>query len=150
MNHVPVNTSVVSCVVITKSGDEGRILLLKRVKGGFWCHVAGKVKEEETASEAIRREIREELSIEAESLYSADFIEQFYDMENNCITFVTAFVAQVKPGTRIILNEEHTEYKWCSVEEAKALVSYPNQKGLYDYVWSNFLTSKPADLLKIS
>ena len=40
---IPVNTSVVSGVALSEFDGETKILMIKRVNGGFWCHVAGKI-----------------------------------------------------------------------------------------------------------
>ena len=60
---IPIRSVVVSSVLLSKIEGEFKILLMKRVKGGFWCHVAGKVELDETASQAILREIREETNV---------------------------------------------------------------------------------------
>ncbi|ETJ95142.1 mutT/nudix family protein [Vibrio parahaemolyticus EKP-008] len=38
-----------------------------------------------------------------------------------------------------MLNEEHTEYRWCSLEEAKQLTPFANQHHLYDHVWQYYV-----------
>jgi dATP pyrophosphohydrolase len=53
---IPLNTSIVSGVALSKIDGEVKILLMKRVKGGFWCHVAGSIEEDETGIDAIIRE----------------------------------------------------------------------------------------------
>ena len=74
---IPIRSVVVSAVLLSKIAGEIKLLLMKRVKGDCWCHVAGKVEENETASQAILREIKEETAIQPQRLLSADYIEQF-------------------------------------------------------------------------
>lgn len=74
---IPIRSVVVSAVLFSKINSEFRMLLMKRVKGDFWCHVAGKIEANETASQAILREICEETEIQVQELYSADYLEQF-------------------------------------------------------------------------
>ncbi len=50
-----------------------KILLLKRVKGGYWCHVAGGVEAGETGWQTILRELKEETQIDDVELHKADF-----------------------------------------------------------------------------
>lgn len=146
---IPIRSVVVSSVLLSKIEGEFKILLMKRVKGGFWCHVAGKVKLDETASQAILREIREEANIQPKHLFSADYIEQFYEASLNVIEMIPAFVAICQDEQTVVLNKEHTEYRWCSLPEAKALVVFSNQRKLYDFVWENFVENKPEPLLQI-
>ncbi|EJE8673945.1 NUDIX domain-containing protein [Vibrio parahaemolyticus] len=90
---IPIQATHVSGVVISRIDGVDKILLLKRVKGGYWCHVAGGVEAGETGWQTILRE----------------------------------------------LKEEHTEYRWCSLEEAKQLTPFANQHHLYDHVWQYYV-----------
>ena len=80
---IPVNTSVVSGVAISEIDGETKILMMKRLKGDFWCHVAGSIEGKEKAWEAIVREFREETQIKVENLYNAEYLEQFYEAHSN-------------------------------------------------------------------
>ena len=42
---IPIRSVVVSAVLLSKIESEIKLLLMKRVKGDYWCHVAGKVEE---------------------------------------------------------------------------------------------------------
>ncbi len=148
MNQIPLNTPVAAIALANIDGVE-KTLLLKRAGEGYWCHVAGKVESGETGWQAIIREFREETGIEVTELYSADYIAQFYDVAHNCIRIVPVFVAILPATTKITLNYEHTEYKWCSLEEAKSLTPFPNQWAVYDHVWRNFIEREPSALLRI-
>lgn len=147
---IPIRSMIVSSVLLSKVDGEMKILLMKRVKGDFWCHVAGKVEVNETASQAILREINEETQIQVKKLFSSDYIEQFYEASENVIEMIPAFVGFCEDNQQVILNAEHTEYRWCSFTEAKALVVFSNQRKLYDFVWDNFVEHTPERLLEIS
>jgi dATP pyrophosphohydrolase len=136
---IPLNTSIVSGVALSKIDGEEKILLMKRVKGGFWCHVAGSIEEEETGIDAIIREFKEETQIEVSNLFNAQFLEQFYEASVNVIQLIPVFVVMCPPEQEVVLNEEHTEYKWCSLEEALELAPFPNQHAVFKHVWSYFV-----------
>ena len=146
---IPIRSVVVSAVLLSKIEGELKILLMNRVKGNFWCHVAGKVEPNETASQAILREILEETGTHVQQLFSADFIEQFYEPSLNVIEMIPVFVGYCEPNQSIELNHEHTEYQWCSIQKAKKLAVFSNQRKLYDFIWENFVLQKPSLLLKI-
>ncbi len=146
---IPIRSIVVSAVLLSEIEGEAKILLMKRVKGDFWCHVAGKVEANETAYNAILREILEETAIEPVSLFNADYLEQFYEPSLNVIEMIPAFVAFCQPNQHVQLNHEHTAYQWCTLAEAKALAIFANQRKLYDVVWENFVVRTPELLLKI-
>lgn len=146
---IPIRSIVVSAVLLSEIEGELKMLLMKRVKGNFWCHVAGKVETNETAYDAILREILEETKIEPVSLFNADYLEQFYESTLNVIEMIPAFVAFCQPNQCVQLNHEHTAYQWCSLAEAQALSVFANQRKLYDFVWENFVMRVPELLLKI-
>ena len=144
---IPIHSKVVSCVLLSQIEGEIKILLMKRVKGDFWCHVAGKIEENETATEAICREIYEETQIEAKNLFSADYLEQFYEPKLNIIEIIPAFVLFCMPNQEVLLNHEHTEYKWCGLSEAQALATFSNQRNLYNFVWESFVVQQPEKII---
>jgi len=146
---IPIRSVVVSAVLLSEIEGEVKMLLMKRVKGNFWCHVAGKIENSETASQAILREIDEETRIKPQQLFSADYLEQFYEANLNVIEMIPAFVAFCEKNQPVILNDEHTEYQWCSLVEAKALAVFSNQRKLYDAIWENFVLQIPNGLLEI-
>ncbi|MGE6080437.1 DNA mismatch repair protein MutT, partial [Aeromonas veronii] len=41
---IPIRCKAVSGVALTTVDGETKLLVMKRVKGGFWCHVAGTVE----------------------------------------------------------------------------------------------------------
>ena len=143
---IPLNSSVVSGVALSKIDGEVKMLLMKRVKGGFWCHVAGSIEEGETGIGAIIREFKEETQIEVSNLYNAQFLEQFYEASVNVIQLIPVFVVMCPPEQKVTLNEEHTEFKWCRLEEALELAPFPNQHAVFKHVWSYFV-EKPVNAL---
>ncbi|EHR0918498.1 NUDIX domain-containing protein [Vibrio parahaemolyticus] len=135
---IPIQATHVSGVVISRIDGVDKILLLKRVKGGYWCHVAG-VEAGETGWQTILRELKEETQIDDVELHKADFLEQFYEAKENRILVIPCFVLFCSPNQPVVLNEEHTEYRWCSLEEAKQLTPFANQHHLYDHVWQYYV-----------
>lgn len=143
---IPVNTSIVSGVALSEVDGEMKILLMKRVKGGFWCHVAGSIEEGETGIDAIVREFHEETQIVVSDLYNAQFLEQFYEPNVNVIELIPVFVVLCPPEQAVVLNQEHTEYKWCTLGQALELAPFPNQHAVFKHVWSYFV-EKPVNAL---
>ncbi|PMO58447.1 DNA mismatch repair protein MutT [Vibrio breoganii] len=143
---IPVNTSIVSGVALSKIDGETKMLLMKRVKGSFWCHVAGSIENDETAVEAIIREFDEETQIQVTDLFNAQFLEQFFEASVNVIELIPVFVVLCSANQEVELNDEHTEYKWCSLSEALDLAPFPNQHAVYQHVWSYFV-DKPINPL---
>ncbi len=146
---IPVNSSVVSGVALSEIDGEIKLLLMKRVQGGFWCHVAGSIEQDETAAEAIVREFYEETQIRVSELYNAQFLEQFYEANANIIELIPVFVVLCPSEQTVVLNEEHTEYKWCTLEEALELAPFPNQHAVFKHVWCYFVDRPVNPLYRV-
>jgi 8-oxo-dGTP diphosphatase len=110
------NNMKVSLTVIFNR--EGKILILKRSNNTNWCPncwaiVGGKIEKKENPSNALVREVWEETGIKLNKfkfkklIKNKDIIEYLYlSMVDN--DFVE-------------LNDEHTEYKWATIEDIKKL-----------------------------
>ncbi|WEM45806.1 NUDIX domain-containing protein (plasmid) [Photobacterium sp. DA100] len=142
-------TNFVSGVVLTKHQQQTRMLLLKRADGGYWCQVAGSIEKSESAWQAFLRELYEETQVSPYELYSADYLQQFYNFHSDQIFVAAGFVAYCEPDTQVVLNHEHTDYRWCTLEEALELVPFPNQRKFYQHVWQYFVAQNPALELKL-
>lgn len=143
MYDVPINTSFAALVVLAAFENDYKILLLKRSKEAYWCHIAGRIEKNEAAWQTVVRELMEETSVKTNTLYSASYIDRFYEHQHNRINLVPVFVAYVDSDVTIQLNDEHTEYRWCSIDEAIELVDFPNMKNLYAFIWRHFVDSRP-------
>lgn len=101
----------------------GEILLVKRapnckVAPNVWNVPAGKVNLLETTSQAVIRETLEEtrLNVKVEKLLAESAFEIISDTETtyrNMFTYLTYPLSHAE----IHLNDEHSEYKWATLEE---------------------------------
>ncbi|MFM4914460.1 NUDIX hydrolase [Aeromonas dhakensis] len=143
---IPIRCKTVSGVALSTIDGETKLLVMKRVKGGFWCHVAGTVEAGETGWQTIIREFGEETGIRVCELYTAHYLEQFYESASNTVEVVPVFVVYCPPNQVVTLNDEHTEYRWCTL----ALVSFPGQQALYDHLWHYFVENSPSALMRVA
>jgi 8-oxo-dGTP pyrophosphatase MutT (NUDIX family) len=107
-------------------------LLLKRIpeEGGFWQPLTGTLESQESLGACIYREIKEEIGLGRDDIKKIDdmfFSFSWYkDKSTNITEFV--FAAELKRGCEISLGEEHDDYRWCSFDEAVALLGKKNNK----------------------
>ncbi len=147
-SRIPIVCRYISLVVLR--GDH--VLLLKRTgtrMPGEWCQVAGGIEPGEKAWETAVRELHEETQLVPERLYSADILEQFYEPDRDRIAVVPVFVAFVAPEAEPILNEEHSDWMWTTIDKARELVPFPGQRKMLEEIREIFIERPPSPLLHI-
>jgi dATP pyrophosphohydrolase len=149
--ELPLRCYGISAVVLRKSEQKHQVLLLKRAITfkGQWCQVSGGIEQGETAWQAALREIQEETGLVPKELFSADVLEQFYEIDKDAVWIAPVFVAFVSNSVEVTLNDENSEFKWVSFAEAKTMLPFPGQKKILDSIYENFVSKPPLELLLI-
>jgi 8-oxo-dGTP pyrophosphatase MutT (NUDIX family) len=128
-------------VVVHRPGPAGpAFLVLERSpeRQGYWHLVAGALEPGESASAAAARELHEETGLDADVtdlgrsyVYSLEDeppdVRARFAPEVTKIA-VTAYAAEAPSGWEPALDDEHVGYRWCSVDEAVALLFYPEPR----------------------
>ncbi|MBQ9117814.1 MAG: NUDIX domain-containing protein [Clostridia bacterium] len=104
----------VSMVVTNRAQD--KILLAKHAEDEDFILFAGYVKKGENAEKTVPREIKEELGL---SVVKAKYMSSRYHAKKDVL--MLNFIVVVE-DTPIKLNEEIDEARWCTPEEALALI----------------------------
>jgi lipoyl(octanoyl) transferase len=94
------------------------VLLRSPHKEGYWHLVSGRVEADESDVGAAARELQEETELVAGTL------DDLGDDLGYDGVRVHAFATRAPAGWEPMLDEEHDEYRWCSLEDALALVRY--------------------------
>lgn len=122
----------------------------KKQYAGQWRMVGGKIKEEEQAWEAGLRELREETSADPVNFWTLLSLNHFYDPQTDDIELIPAFAAELSSQKEIVLNEEHTEYKWIESKEAQQFIAWPEQYRLISLAHSILTAHNILEDWKIS
>jgi len=106
-------------IVITN--NKGKVLILKRSLAekycpNFWDLPGGKVENDETLLKAARREAKEESGLDVKLAQKYFYIFHCQNVELD----IYGFKAETNNG-RVVLSEEHTEFKWISKDKWKSL-----------------------------
>ena len=106
-------------------------LLLKRSPGqmypGIWQCVTGKIEAGEKPHETVLRELKEETGLTPLNMWTVDQVNHFFEAEQNRMNLIPVFGVEVE-SEMVILSPEHTEYKWCHVNEGVDLLLWNQQK----------------------
>lgn len=108
----------------------GKILFLKRGDQGdhpgTWCFPGGGCEEGEMPEQTAIRETHEEIGDCA-----LDSMSEFDDQVDNDGHGFTTFIQPVAEDFKPMLNDEHTEAKWCGLDELPEPL-HPGVKGTID------------------
>ena len=128
-----IKVRVIDCHIVCYNDNklDWEFLLLKRsmdtIYPGTWQGVTGKIELSETPYKTALRELMEETGLIANRLFTVDKVNAFYDYKRDTMNLIPVFGVIVNT-TDVKLSKEHTEFKWCSVDEAKKLITWDQQK----------------------
>ncbi|UGB36820.1 NUDIX hydrolase [Frateuria soli] len=152
MHGIPTRCSLVSVIPVRGDGEHARTLLLRRAGTdlhGLWTYAAGHLEAGEKAWQAAVRELAEETGLRPAALYSADQCETYYDVREECIAVVPAFVAHVESDAAVHLDAEHDDYAWLTFPDAIARLPFGGQRTLYAHVYREFVQRPPSAALRM-
>ncbi|MCM2982963.1 NUDIX domain-containing protein [Niallia circulans] len=150
--QTPICSTGIAVVLLKKINGLDKVLLLKRATPVFkdmWCYIGGSLEQGEQAWEAALREVKEETGITKLALYSSNTFDQIYSPVENYLYIAPVFVGIVEENQEVRLNNEHSEYKWLSFEEAKEFVTLPGNDEVLTFIEKHFIKKKPTEWLRI-
>ena len=118
-------------VLVLRAGAGGFDCLVLRRSGigrspGSWEMVHGHADPEEAPRDAALRELSEETGFTPLRLYNLSRVESFYLHKSDTVTLVAMFAAFVDQSA-VRLSEEHDDFVWLSVDEARRKFSWPRE-----------------------
>lgn len=150
--RLEIRSGGVSVVVLRGVGKQTETLLLRRAQGaiqGAWCQVAGGVEVGELAWETAVRELREETGLVPTEFHVTGICEQYYDPKRDRIEVAPVFVAFVDSRTEVVLNHEHSEFVWVTLDRAMEQVATPNQREMFWHVQRHFVERQASNWTRI-
>jgi len=109
----------------------GKFLIVRRSENsknypGHWDLPGGKLEHDETSTEGLVREVKEETELDIkvnDPVFS-------YIETHEVFAYVVVFNCEILSG-EIKLSHEHSDYKWANVEELNELLVEPYLKKLF-------------------
>lgn len=135
-----------SCGVIPLRRTPDPSYLVLKYPQGHWGFPKGHLEDgDESLWDAATRELTEETDLEATKRFD-DFREVldywFTQDEKRHHKTVYFFGCEVSDGT-VSLSEEHRDYRWTTTEETRELLTYENEKTLFER-WLQYYDSRAA------
>ncbi len=134
---------------------EGKYLVLKRTAdkdfaAGVWECITGRVDQGEGFTEAVHREVREELGVEVEIDFVIDTMHFFRGEakpENELVGVL--YRCSLEDPEAIQTSWEHSEHRWVTADEAEAI--FPEGYWLADLIRRSerIRALLPPDLLAV-
>ncbi len=119
----------VQAILFKKISGRLHYLLLKRTpeKEGFWQPVTGGLEEGETRVEAFEREVLEETGIKnivgiVENVHYFEYQVPISLRDMNLLRSMYLVLESIQMRKIAIDGKEHSQFKWCSFQEALELL----------------------------
>jgi 8-oxo-dGTP pyrophosphatase MutT (NUDIX family) len=106
---------------------------------GGWFVVTGAIEKGESAEDAVKREVKEETGLLVKEIFSLNW-GSIYDWRGD-ICEEYNFVSFIKPG-KIVLNEEHSKYKWLDIDNFTKIIRWDDDKKLLKKVLEKALNKE--------
>ena len=122
---------VIDCHIAYLVDGNPKFLMLKRspqkMYGGIWQCITGKIESDEKPIETAIRELNEETGLSPINKWTVDQVNHFYEAEFDRMNLIPIFGVEVD-SLKVKLSDEHSDYKWCELEEAVKLFMWTQQK----------------------
>ena len=90
---------------------DNKILILQ--KNGKWLLPGGRLNENETWEQGLRREVEEETGIKDFKIKKISEV----DINDEKDTYIIAFICEIESISEIKLSHEHQKYEWLDLKE---------------------------------
>lgn len=122
----------VELIVFAREPNALSFLLLKRTlkDGGFWQPITGTLEMDESIRQCMLRELQEETGI-GKVFNISEEIHRFSWQKKDYTVVEMVYGVEVTDRKVTLSPEEHSEYRWCSFDEAMMLLEKENNKNAF-------------------
>jgi dATP pyrophosphohydrolase len=125
-------SDAVDAYVVRRLNARLQFLLMQRRAdapfGNSWQAIHARVGAEETAIMAAERALAETTGLVARTVYSADYVNQIFDLARDAIVLIPVFAFEVEAQAGIDPGPDFLGYEWCEREEATARLLWSGQR----------------------
>jgi len=107
--------------------------------GDYWFTVTGEIEKNETSEDAVKREVKEETNLFVEKIFPLNWGSVYLWKNEECKEM--NFLSYVN-NEEVLLNEEHSEYKWVDFESFIKEIHWLDSKTLLKNVLKKALVGE--------
>lgn len=135
--------NIIEVCVFSFENKEPLYLMLRRsltepLYPNTWQIVTGSIETGETAQHAALRELKEETGYSPKKLWIVPLVNTFFSVRHDTVNHTVIFAAQIDSAVPVQLSDEHYQFGWYTVEQAKEKCVWPGQKKalaiVHDYI----------------
>lgn len=123
---------IVDIYVFRRLNARVQFLLLQRKSdaslGNTWQSFHSQIGSDETALTAGVRSVRELSGLNVSAMFSADYINQFYDDARDVIVLAPVIAVNVSPQSPILLGSDFRDWAWFDRDDATARLPFSGQR----------------------
>jgi dihydroneopterin triphosphate diphosphatase len=133
MPHMPrVVSDIVDIYVFRRLNARLQFLLLHRrpdvALPHTWQAFHSQVRVGDTTIETVIRAVKELCGLNVSAIYSADYVNQFYDEGRDALVLAPVFAVNVSPQAPIDLAPDFRDAAWFDRDEATARLAFSGQR----------------------
>lgn len=129
-NGIEIVSPGVNIAVVKKDDDGWKVLVLQRAESesypGCWGLLTGRKEHDEVVAQIVARELRGRVGLIAQRIWATESLIRFYEPEFDQIWIMPLIVAVVSDDAKVILQREHSGFKWLDPFRAKKQVTWKN------------------------
>jgi|WetSurMetagenome_2_1015567.scaffolds.fasta_scaffold02182_10 dihydroneopterin triphosphate diphosphatase len=136
---IPVVSNIVEVCVFRFRNDMIEYLVLKRSPGerihpGMWQLITGTTTEGERGVRTAIREMQEETGLVPQHFWAVPVLTSFYDRNGGALNHCPVFAAQADPASEVKISEEHCDFAWLPVAQARRRLVWPSHRAVVEMV----------------
>ena len=125
-------SDIVDVYVFRRLNARVQFLLLQRrpdvALPHTWQSFHSQIRVGDTTIETVQRAVRELCGLNVSAVYSADYVNQFYDEGRDALVLAPVFAVNVSPQAPIDLAEDFRDAAWFDRDEATARLAFSGQR----------------------
>ncbi len=92
--------------------EEGKILVLERIRSKMWCLPGGRLNEDEDWESALVREVKEETNLDCKNPvpFATNILKDEYQTK-----YCVYFTVEISEIEAFVMSGEHSRYEWISL-----------------------------------